>query len=232
VKIIKSGSYYRFKKETSSLKGLQVIKDMRFAEIKIEKKRRVERSINRSRQKIREVLNNNLDDYSWFITITFKENLQDVTKATNYLNLYIKRNFNDLKYLVVKERQERGAIHFHLVVFGYNVETAQAYQDFKQWKHGLVFVKRIRFKNATAISNYFTKYLGKENQLIDTGKRIYSTSKNLKQSIEYNHMIYQYIINKFGYDFDINNLDLENIDLVDLAKNLFDCPVINELGNS
>jgi len=108
-----------------------------------------------------------------------------------------------------------------MVVFDYTSETSQAYNDFKQWKHGYVFIKRITFKNATAISNYFTKYLGKENQIIDSGKKIYSTSKNLKQSEKYSHVVYDYLIKKYNYDVDIKTFDFDTLDIVDMAKVLF-----------
>ena len=232
--LIKNGSRVYVKKEINNSKGMQMIKDLREEGIKFDRKKnekKEEGSIFRTRKKIKTILENNIDEKSWFITLTFAENIKDYEKANNYFNLYVKRNFKDLKYICCRELQERGAIHFHLLVFDYQSTIKQVMDDFSAWKHGYIFTKKITFNNPTAISKYFSGYMGKENQLIDKNKKIFTTSRNLKKGQRYNHMIFDYVIKKYGYDVDFNKVDYEAIDLVDLATVLFNCNIIvdNEL---
>lgn len=205
--------------------ALQRIKDLNYCykEGIIERPKRIsqvksESSIKKTRNAIRRVLECNLDNNSFFLTLTFKENLQDYNKANNLFKMWVRDNGDDLKYLNVKELQERGAIHFHCIIFDYKKNIIDLVNT---WKHGFTFCKHIKNPYSWSISNYFTKYFGKENQLVAANKRIFSTSKNLKKESVYNSMIYEYLIYKYNYDVDLqkefNQAMIEDIDLVDLA---------------
>ncbi|MGL6125467.1 MAG: rolling circle replication-associated protein, partial [Metamycoplasmataceae bacterium] len=80
------------------------------------------RSIKRTKQTIRQLVNTNFcQDSSSFLTLTFKNNITDYDVAFNYWKLFkrkIERKYSlKLSYLGVVEFQERGAIHFHICLF-------------------------------------------------------------------------------------------------------------------
>lgn len=141
----------------------------------------------RARREIIELIRLNLVPDSCLLTLTYKENMQDYDKA--YKDFYnfvkmVKYNFGlSLKYIRVIELQQRGAIHFHVVVF--NPEfVAIPYNDiYKTWGHGAVHIRKIDvFDDVTAdrIGNYLGKYLTKSKD-IAVNKKIYTTSRGLKR---------------------------------------------------
>ena len=84
-----------------------------------EKNRLISRSrnLNNAKNNIVRIVNCNKDLIS-FITITYKENMQDLRKSKKQVGLFfqkLKRDFQDLKYVYVLEYQERGAIHYHIL---------------------------------------------------------------------------------------------------------------------
>ena len=163
-----------------------------FYEAKKKKKRGVNAkkslsNLARARREIIELIRLNLVPDSCLLTLTYKENMQDYEKA--YKDFYnfvkmVKYNFGiSLKYIRVIELQQRGAIHFHVVVF--NPEfVAVPYNDiYKTWGHGAVHIRKIDvFDDVTAdrIGNYLGKYLTKSKD-IAVNKKIYTTSRGLKR---------------------------------------------------
>jgi hypothetical protein len=220
---------YIKKDYSSNSKGLQVIKDMRYFGIEFKKgskkdsKKKELNSILKTRKRIKTILECNVDEKTWFITLTFAENIQDYDKANRYFKKYLEKNFPNLKYMNCKELQLRGAIHYHLIVFDYQEDLKQVKKDFKKWQHGIVFVKKVSYNNYQAMANYFSGYMGKENQLIAKNKKIFTTSRNLKKPKKYNHLVYDYLIKKYGWNIDFQNIpeDLEKINLIELTKTLF-----------
>jgi hypothetical protein len=98
------------------------------------------------------------------ITLTSGLNSQDgklFSFEFNHFITYLKRYLrdNDLYYVCVRERQERGAYHYHLVLFGYKFIPVEALSEF--WRLGWVWVSMVR--NEEAIS-YILKYVKKGNQ--------------------------------------------------------------------
>lgn len=142
-------------------------------------------SVYKTRAKIRELLDMNLNPQSRFITLTYKNNMMDYKQATKdfnkMLNSINKRKLPEdkLKYLQVKEHQKRGAIHYHIITF--NME----HLDFsKYWPHGSVHHKEIEYFDSGRIANYFTSYLTKEKtdyKKIEKGVRIFGYSNNLQK---------------------------------------------------
>ena len=166
------------------------------------KNERSERSIRRTRKNIQEILDANLDDKSHFLTLTFAENLQDYKKANEIFNRFIRQKNKDIKYLVVKEHQKRGAIHFHLIVF--DIENEELEELTKSWTYGFWYIKKINDKYTYSIANYFTNYLTKEkNQLVEAGKKIFSKSRNLKKPLLISDKIVDKILLQYNYDIDL-----------------------------
>src|SRR5690554_7837713 len=128
--------------------------DQEFAEF-LEKERekeqniiqRSERSLRRTRKKIQDLLNANLDNKSYFVTLTFKEDIQDYEKANARFNYFIRQKNKDIKYLVVKELQTKNrdnVIHYHLIVF--DIEPDDLKKLVESWVYGYTSSKKITNK--------------------------------------------------------------------------------------
>ena len=211
----------RLKSYPNNNAGIQMLRDIRWAlendsEFKENYEKmlltdknlyeRSERSIRRTRKNIQDILNANLDNKSYFVTLTFAENLQDYEKANARFKYFIHIKNKDIKYLVVKEHQQRGAIHFHLIVFDIEKEILEKLT--KTWNYGFWYVKKINDKLSYSIANYMTEYFSKEkNQLVKANKKIFSKSKNLKKPLIITEQVVDKILEKYKYDIDLEKYD-------------------------
>lgn len=143
-------------------------------------------NIRRARSNIRRLIAANFNKkYDKFITLTFKENMQDITKAnrefTNFIKR-IKRRFTEqeIKYLNVIEFQKRGAIHYHTIA---NLPYIESKMLEKLWGNG--FVKINAIENVNDVGAYISKYLTKETYEREElkNKKKYFPSRNLKRPI-------------------------------------------------
>lgn len=141
-------------------------------------------ALRRARSNIRRLIATNFNKkYDKFITLTFKENMQDITKAnrefTNFIKR-IKRRFaeQEIKYLSVIEFQKRGAIHYHTIT---NLPYVENKELAKIWRNG--FVKINAIENVDNIGAYISKYLTKETYKREEmkGKKKYFPSRNLER---------------------------------------------------
>lgn len=141
----------------------------------------------RARREIIELIRLNLVSGSCLLTLTYRENMQDYERARKDFDKFIKRiKYNyiiDLRYLRVIELQQRGAIHFHVVIFSPEFVLIPYTDIYKLWRHGAVHIRKIQdIDDVTAdrIGNYLGKYLTKTKD-IEKDKKIYTTSRNLKR---------------------------------------------------
>jgi len=170
-------------------KQLDILEQMKL------KKEKMEFSINRTKTKIRRTVNSN-PQLNKFMTLTFAENLTDITKANYIFNQFVKRmvyRFPDFEYLAVPEFQQRGAVHYHLIC---NVPFIELEGLKYIWGQGIVDIRRIT--KVANLGNYISKYLGKElfNGKMFNKKKFFR-SQTLKQPVElfgYQAMLF---INKF-----------------------------------
>jgi rep protein len=132
---------------------------------------------------IKRLIDCNFDDKSTFLTLTFKENLQDIETANREFTLFIKRlkrylKNQELKYIATWELQARGAIHYHLVLF------SVPYIDNKKlaelWGNGFIKLNKIKETVKTeAVGVYITKYFVKDLEKKANQKKAYFSSRNL-----------------------------------------------------
>lgn len=135
-----------------------------------------------------------------FLTYTIHENIKDVETANPLFTNYIKRlNYHTfgskqsiVKYVVVPEFQERGAVHYHAVFF--NLPMINSRHEFKTgefaslWEHG--YIKK---RNVTKVPNvglYMTKYMTKDaldRRLVGRKKYFSSRGLNKPEVISYEH---------------------------------------------
>lgn len=137
-----------------------------------------------------------------FITLTFKQNINDVIEANKYFKKWIQklqyRYGSDFKYVRVYEYQRRGAIHYHLIIDRY-LELAIPYwlkvvgdNSTKGQKN--ILIKKGTEKNVvTYLSKYITKTFGiKENNTFilkgqgkyDMNLKSYQFSRNCENVIK------------------------------------------------
>lgn len=148
-----------------------------------------EKVINRARRDLRRLINANVGMYSGFtpkfVTFTFAENVIDIVYANNEWKKFIKRLKyyldKDIKYVVVIEFQERGAIHYHAVFF--NIPYIRSDILFKLWGNG--FIKINKIDDVDNVGAYVTKYMTKDNHDVRLqGKKSYFCSKGLYKPID------------------------------------------------
>ena len=119
---------------------------------------------------------------SVFVTLTFRENLQDYDLAVKEFKLFTKRlrrKLDDLLYIATIETQQRGAYHFHMMV---NCESVQFVLDnlVQCWHNGVVDAQVV--EDTKSVMLYITKDMvcqGRNHPLY--GKRCYFLSQGLVQ---------------------------------------------------
>lgn len=198
-----------------------------------------DKNINRAKFEIQRLVKSNIDSFKTFITLTFADNIKDISEANKCFNsfkTYIKKLKNDFKYICVPEFQKRGAVHYHLLtnidytdfsllsqkevrIWSKNSKAWQIGRNIIGWNKGFSLVKNM---DGIEVIGYITKYITKDldNRLF--GKRRYLHSRNLIRPcvsyIDINN------INDFSKYIDITH----NSDLLynSSYKNLFDNTVL------
>lgn len=130
-----------------------------------------------------------------FITLTYAENMKDLEKADDDFKKFVKRlkyryKIKDFKYLAVRERQKRGAIHFHLLC-DWDIElldeghtrSLERFIGEDVWKHGFVDIKAIG--HVDNVGAYLIKYMTKDISVELYNKKLYLCSRGLKRPVEY-----------------------------------------------
>lgn len=125
---------------------------------------KVDRKEERKRQTLRDAKNKvlrlaieNFSKKSYFITLTYKDNMQDVKKADQDFKNFFKRfkyqmSDENAKYIAVREFQKRGAIHYHIIT-----DIRLPLPDLPEgWG---VEMKNGKRKMNTVAKNYDEKYL-------------------------------------------------------------------------
>lgn len=144
------------------------------------------------------------------MTLTFRENLQDVDEADKLFKKYMYKlkllGYKELKYISVRERQERGAIHYHCLISDF-VPFRIAYEVWMSVVGGgSVNFKYVGIKGIYYLIKYVEKNI-EENIFIGGrgyAKKSYTVSKGMKRLCD--DMVreyYMYVINgrKFiGYE--------------------------------
>ena len=160
-----------------------------------------ERSLRRAKKNLRRLINANVGQYgkeftAKFLTLTFKDNVKDLNKANYEFKKFIQRlNYycfgvkkNNLKYTCVIEFQERGAIHYHVII--YNMPYVKANDIANVWGNG--FIKINKIDDIDNVGAYVAEYLGQAEKgqghdVADDrlqGKKSYFSSRGLFRPVE------------------------------------------------
>lgn len=112
----------------------------------------------RAKKTIRRIaLHNKLDR---MMTLTTRENITDFELTDKLFKNYIfllRVKYPDLKYIGTRERQERGAVHYHILIDRF-IPHEIAHSTWTSIVDGSVNLKQIRGLRAI---NYVLKYIGK-----------------------------------------------------------------------
>lgn len=144
-----------------------------------------EKVLSRARKDLRRLINSNIEKYSKFLTLTFKENVIDLDVANYEFNKFIKRlNYHykiKVKYSVVIEFQKRGAIHYHCLL--YNLTQKVDIKELSSiWNNG--FIKINAIDNVDNVGAYVCKYMTKAEDDRLKGRKMYFNSRNLNKPKE------------------------------------------------
>ena len=120
-----------------------------------------------------------------FVTLTFRENVQDYDTAVKGFKLFTKRlrrKLEDVRYIATLEIQQRGAYHFHLLL---NAPDAQFGLDnvAPLWQNGIVDI--VSVDDTKKVLLYITKDLVRQSRSHPLyAKRCYFVSQGLAQPME------------------------------------------------
>jgi len=150
-------------------------------------------SIARARMMIYDIITGNFFSYpyAYFATFTYAENMQDHLNALRDFRLFLRRlrRTHKCEFLAVAERQQRGAIHFHAVLFdttdffGYERQTRFLA---KLWHNGFVdadfrsATKTLKGDPVRNLGAYLAKYLG-QDYLVQFGQNFFIASRGLER---------------------------------------------------
>jgi len=124
------------------------------------------------------------------LTLTI-ERETPLTVGYEYLRLFwqrLNRKINGLRYIGVPEWQERGVLHFHFLVWGFDekstvVRSERSTRNIQRcWQKGFLDV-RFASKNTYRLAGYLSKYFTKtieDDRLCN--RRAYTCSRNIKRS--------------------------------------------------
>lgn len=152
------------------------------------------KSANRAKSNLRDLINSNFGALPRvqrngrkglrFVTLTFAENLQDRNEANEYLHKFIKRLQyflqEDIKYVCVPEKQKRGAIHYHILIYCSFIHWKDLLSLWTNKKDGSAWINRI--KDIHNVGSYVAKYLEKQGEINETGKKRFFSSHGMKDA--------------------------------------------------
>lgn len=190
-RIIISGfevEYYHYKDKSIYRgydRGPRKKREDAYVDIGVDKKIQTEKaksSVNRTRKEIRRRINSN-PQLTKFLTLTFRDEVNDIDIGNYKLNLFTQRakdRYSEFQYLAVPEFQKSGRVHYHLLC---NLRYVESRKIEKVWGEGFIKIKRI---NRTGnLGRYLCKYLNKD--MFDERmfrKKKYFCSQNLEKPRE------------------------------------------------
>lgn len=170
---------YGYSDTKKSSKGRQAVASSE------DKEKNREKVLSRASRDLRRIINCNIQGYSKFITLTFKDNVQSLDFANYEFKKFIQRiNYNykiKLQYSVVIEFQERGAIHYHALFYNLT-EKLDIKKMGEMWGNGFIKVNSIR--DVDNVGAYVCKYMTKTDDDRLLGRKMYFNSRGLKKPQE------------------------------------------------
>lgn len=149
--------------------------------------------LRRARQEVRRIVNANVGAYgeqftAKFLTLTFGDNVTDLDQAHYEFKKFIQRmNYlifgvksGNLRYTAVVQFQERGAVHYHVII--YNIPYVKWKKIERTWRNGHIWINKI--DDVDNVGAYVCRYMTKE---VDDerlrGRKCYFNSRGLFKPI-------------------------------------------------
>lgn len=148
---------------------------------------RMQKYYEQCRWDIARLVDTNFDNNTKFMTLTFKDNITDVSYTNKEFSKFIKRlNYylykekrQLLKYIAVWEQQKRGSIHYHIIFFSLPYIKNNDLQ--KIWGFGFVKINRIDVDSKENRGRYVSKYFSKNIDIKTYKQKSFFKSQNLIQ---------------------------------------------------
>ena len=148
--------------------------------------KRKQKHYEQMRWDIARIVDCNFDNKTKFLTLTFKENIQDINQTNKEFKYFIQRlnyylyntKIQALKYIATWEKQKRGAIHYHVIFFDFPYIAKEHLQFL--WRHGFIKINLINVDSKENRGRYLSKYFGKDLDLKEHKKKAFFKSQNLK----------------------------------------------------
>jgi len=184
-KIVRSGAYVEvFKYENTPIPFVRRKKSRRF------NTRRHSKNVRRARTTFFRLVQANLaaSKPPALLTLTMRDIVpltQSYKLFTRFIQKLRYRN-TDLVFIAVPEFQKRGAVHFHLLVWGYDYGEIVSERNTRRiaelWQHGFVDISPT--DGSTKLAGYLTKYMSKtmrDERLF--GQKSYTVSRNAMRPV-------------------------------------------------
>jgi len=145
--------------------------------------------------------------YIVHLTLTVAENMSEVDfkhlhRAIQFIHQRLKRVDSDFKYIAVKELQDRGSVHYHvLCVYSKPRVFPSSEEIARSWKLGFVKITAPKLRlNISKIANYIGKYIGKGYEYDTLNSQKSFTASQIKQIYKLSSTRLAQVINRFGKD--------------------------------
>jgi hypothetical protein len=143
--------------------------------------------------------------YIAHLILTVAENVAEIDskhlhRVLQFMDKRLKRAGSDFKYIAVKEIQERGAIHYHvLCIYSKAYILPSSDEIALSWKLGFVKIRapKIRLK-MQKIANYIGKYIGKGYEFETLNIKKSFTASQIKQIYKLSQKRLSEVIKRFG----------------------------------
>lgn len=145
--------------------------------------------------------------YVVHLTLTVAENVSEIEskhlhRVIQCIHQHLKRAGSDFKYVAVKELQERGALHYHLLcIYSKPYVFPSADVIAKSWRLGFVKISapKLRLK-LNKVANYLGKYIGKGYEFEALNYRKSFTASQIKQIYKLSAPRLAEVISRYGME--------------------------------
>mgnify|MGYP000601502984 CR=1 FL=1 len=178
--------------------GMELSSKRKASKLGIQTEDDLKRALRRAKQNVRDICFSNTFDL--FGTFTFAKDRSNDDKLTQRMIDWLKnqkKKWGNFDYIIVKERQKDGTLHFHALMSGFKgklkaainpktgkniYEKGRKVYNFSGYKSGFTTCVKIDrgIQSQEKVISYLVKYLTKEKASFK-GKKRYWTSRSLKR---------------------------------------------------
>lgn len=171
-------------------------------------------NVNQAKRSFRRLVGANLSEKPLLISLTYKENMQDIHIGYKDYRSFIQalryEYGKDVKYIAVPEFQKRGAVHFHCLFWGLPhdvfLKEKKDRTIAKIWGNG--FVDIIETDGHGKLSSYLAKYMAKA--FVDKhlkSQKAYVSSRNIERPVVDKNAIASFYLYQHTKETDLPILD-------------------------